>query len=289
MANIALDTADRIEVVESLIQATLVAAEAIAAGAPVRIDTTGGTFTNANATGADEARAYGIAAKSVGPGEAVTAIRVGVLDGFDLSGLDYDQDVYLSDTDGRLADAAGTVNRKVGRVVPGTAQVLGDSPDKLLYVDMRGAVEPSVDTLSITDADGLAVNGEIIPTRTIVTVSCPLNTDCVDQAFFIADRSYIVERVDEVHAVAGDHASAVNLQVTKDTGTNAPGAGSDLLTNNSNAGFNLKATANTVQNGTLVSTGATKTLAGGDRLSLDFAGDTQNLAGLVVTVALRAV
>jgi hypothetical protein len=134
MANIAVATADRVSVVESFIQATLVAAEAISAGAPVRIDTNG-KFTNANGTTTTENRAYGVATKTVAAGEALTAIRKGVLDGFTISQA-YDAIIYLSDTDGRLADAAGTVSTVVGRVIPGTSTTLGTAYDKLLFVDL---------------------------------------------------------------------------------------------------------------------------------------------------------
>lgn len=134
MANIAVTTADKIEVVESLIQLTLVAAEAISAGAPVRIDTTG-KFTNANGTTTTENRIYGVATRTVAAGEALTAVRKGVLDGFTLSQA-YDAIIYLSDTDGRLGDTAGTVSTVVGRVIAGTGQLLGSNPDKLLFVDL---------------------------------------------------------------------------------------------------------------------------------------------------------
>ena len=134
MANITVTTADRVEVVESILQKTLVAAEAILAGAPVRIDTAG-KFTNANGTTTTENRIYGIATRTVAAGEPLTAVRIGVLDGFTFSQA-YDAIIYLSDTDGRLADAAGTVSTIVGRVVPGTANSLSGNPDKLLFVDL---------------------------------------------------------------------------------------------------------------------------------------------------------
>lgn len=138
MADIALTTAARVEVVESIEQMTLPAAEAITPGAPVRLDTSTGKFTNANGTTTGEARVYGIATggAAIAAGEPVTAIRQGVMDGFALSGLNYDAAVYLSDTDGRLADAAGTVSTVVGRVIPGTSTTLGTSYDKLLLVDL---------------------------------------------------------------------------------------------------------------------------------------------------------
>jgi hypothetical protein len=114
------------------------------------------------------------------------------------------------------------------------------------------------------------------------------NSGLSDQAFFVANRSLIVERIDYVHATAGTDASAVNLQVTKDDGTEAPGAGDDLLTNNGNAGFNCKGQANVVQNGSLVTNAATLRLFPGDRLSVDFSGTLTGLSGVVVVVTMSA-
>ena len=136
MANISLVTANKVEVVESFEQMTLPAAEAITAGAPVRLDTTSGKFTNANGTTTAENRIYGIAVKTAAAGMPVTAIRRGVLDGFDFSGNNYDAAIYLSDTDGRLGDTAGTVSTVVGRVIPGTSEALGTAFSKLLLVHL---------------------------------------------------------------------------------------------------------------------------------------------------------
>jgi len=139
MANeIALTTANRVEIVQSVIQATLPAAEAITAGAPVRIDVTTGKFTNANGTTAAEARIYGIATRTVAAGAAVTAIRKGVMDGWALAALAYDATIYLSDTDGRLSTVAGTVSTALGRVMPGTSTTLGTAYDKLFSVEVGG-------------------------------------------------------------------------------------------------------------------------------------------------------
>jgi hypothetical protein len=135
MADIAVATAGRVEIVgKPTIQATYPAAETIAAGAPVRIDTAG-KFTNSNGTTTTENRIYGIATHSANAGEALTAVRKGVMDGFTFSQA-YDAIIYLSDTDGRLADAAGTVSTIVGRVVPAWGQLVGTAADKLLFVDL---------------------------------------------------------------------------------------------------------------------------------------------------------
>lgn len=135
MALIALRTANRVEVVESFIQMTLTAEEAITAGAPVKINTTSGKFTNANGSSAPEARVYGIATRTVAAGMPLTAGRKMVMDGFMLPG-DYDAPVYVADTDGRLGDAAGTVSVVVGRIIPAQAMALGTAYDKLLFVDL---------------------------------------------------------------------------------------------------------------------------------------------------------
>lgn len=141
MANIALVTADRINVVQSFEQLTLVAAAAITAGMAVQIDANGKwALTNAAVVGT--ARFFGVAVKSVPAGMPVTAIRRGILDGYNLDALAFDALVYLSDTAGRLGVATdGTIDVAVARVIPGLAVTLGTTPDKLLYVDhvMLGA------------------------------------------------------------------------------------------------------------------------------------------------------
>jgi hypothetical protein len=131
---------------------------------------------------------------------------------------------------------------------------------------------------------GKAYVGEMSGDTVTVTYRQNANASLADESFFIADRAYQVMAIREVHSAAGNDAGAVAMQVTKDTGTNAPGAGSDLLTS---TGFNMKATANTVQAGTLVATAATLTLAAGDRLAVDFNGTLTTLAGVVVTVVLK--
>jgi hypothetical protein len=135
MAAIALVTADRVRIVESIIQLTLPAAEAITAGQIVRIDTTTGRFTLANGTTAAEARVYGVAVRSVPAGMAVTAMRKGVLDGWNITGA-YDDPVYAGNADGTLDTAAGTVSTVVGRVIPATSNTTGTALDKLIFVDL---------------------------------------------------------------------------------------------------------------------------------------------------------
>lgn len=140
MANLALTTQatanKSISVIESDKQRTGIAAETIVAGAPVRFDVTTGRVTNSNGTTAAEARVWGLALYDAVAGQAITVVRSGYLDGYDLAALAYDQAVYLSDTDGRIADAAGTVSTVIGRVVPATATTIGTALDKVLSVEL---------------------------------------------------------------------------------------------------------------------------------------------------------
>lgn len=137
MADLALVTAGRLRVVESIVQMTAPFAESCAVGDAVRIDTATGKWTKAKGTDAAEARVYGVLVSKDGAGTAGTAIRKGVLDGFDLSALAYDAAVYLSDTDGKLEGTdAPTVDVIMGRVIGGFATTLGTAADKLLFLDL---------------------------------------------------------------------------------------------------------------------------------------------------------
>ncbi len=140
-----------------------------------------------------------------------------------------------------------------------------------------------------TELAGVVVEVTLGPsgTGTSIVYALKANGDLADQSFFIANMDCIVTRIDYVHSTLGTNGSAVNVQVVKDTSTNAPGAGTDLLTNNTNAGFNCKGAINTVQNGTLTATAASLRLAPGDRLSVDYAGTLTALAGVVIVVTIQ--
>ncbi|MBX3012346.1 MAG: hypothetical protein KF832_12600 [Caldilineaceae bacterium] len=137
MADLALVTTGKLNVVESIVQMTLPFAETCAVGDAVRIDTTTGKWTKANGTSAAEARVWGILVSKDAAGAVGTALRKGVIDGFNLSSQAYDLAIYLSDTDGKLEDStAPTVDVVVGRVIPAFATTLGTAADKLLQVDL---------------------------------------------------------------------------------------------------------------------------------------------------------
>ncbi len=155
-----------------------------------------------------------------------------------------------------------------------------NATDKALVVQQSGSDKFAVQADGTVLYNGTA--GLVSATYTTGTTAA-----ATDFAFYVAPRAMKVIAISQVHAVAAGGASA--LQVTKDTGTDAPGAGTNLLTNNTNSGFDLNATANTVQTGSLSATPANLLLAAGDRLSVDYANAIQSSAGVVVTVLLAPV
>lgn len=165
--------------------------------------------------------------------------------------------------------------------LPGTtAQTISIAAGDRLSVNFTG---------TLTALAGVEVVVFLAPGYSGDSVSFVMNANAglLDQCFFIANQTMKITGINYVHAVAGTDASAVNVQVTKDVSTDAPGAGTNLLTNNSNNGFNCKATANVVQAGALSATAADLILSAGDRLSVDFAGTVTTLAGVVIVVTFE--
>jgi hypothetical protein len=137
MANIALTTAGRVEIVGfPKVQKTLACGADLTAGDPVQESTTG-KWQAANATTAALARNVYILTRSGKSGESVTGVREGRLDGFALSGLAFNAPVYLSDT-GTVADAAGTVSTILGFVEAATANQITGTHDKILRLAPAG-------------------------------------------------------------------------------------------------------------------------------------------------------
>lgn len=109
------------------------------AGEYYRLNTTTGKLENGNATTPTElGRVAGILLDSVPTanltGTIVLAGSGAILDlGDALNGLAFNAPVYVSDTDAGLADAAGTEEKIIGRVIPGF-NTSSSTPDKLLML-----------------------------------------------------------------------------------------------------------------------------------------------------------
>ncbi len=106
-----------------------IAGEAINPGQAVYVNANG-KLALADANGSGTVQFRGIALKKGGPGQAVSVLLRGHVAGFDVSGLAYDAPVYVSNTAGALADAAGGTSLLAGRVIPITDRAL----TKLLFI-----------------------------------------------------------------------------------------------------------------------------------------------------------
>lgn len=142
MTNLTITASDVALVkVDDLTKDVRPAGEALSAGEAVRVDTSTGHWTPGNAAAVAESRVRGIAVKSAYyANEPISVAGDGaVLDlGDALDALAYDARVWLSDTDGLLADTPGTFPVQVGRVVPAFGAT---TPDKLLKVEIKTLTE----------------------------------------------------------------------------------------------------------------------------------------------------
>ena len=117
---------------------SMIAAETITAGLAV-YQTTSGTCGIADANVANKQQIRGIALNGGGAGQAIDVMKVGRIAGFTLTSQTYDDPIYLSDTAGALADAAGTLTVPCGLVVPMADKDL----TKVLYLDCRWGADYS--------------------------------------------------------------------------------------------------------------------------------------------------
>lgn len=93
-----------------------VAAVAIEAGQPVYINSAG-KYALADANGSGTTYFRGIALETVGAGRPLSVLVEGELYGYTFSQA-YDAEIFVSNSVGELADAAGSTSLSVGRVVP---------------------------------------------------------------------------------------------------------------------------------------------------------------------------
>lgn len=134
MADIAL-TAAQIEPIDPLSHSEIysgIAAAAITKGQIVYMTTTG-TIGVADANDAGKQQARGVALNAAGAGQAVSILKRGRCAGFTVSGVNCSAPLFLSDTAGALADAAGTMTVPCGIVVAMTDA----SGTRVFYADFR--------------------------------------------------------------------------------------------------------------------------------------------------------
>lgn len=162
-----------------------------------------------------------------------------------------------------------------------------DNPDLILNPGDQLSV---VIAGTITSLAGVQCTVTLAPLgASVKTVSfwVNANADMVQsQAFFTGNRPYIISAV-SMRWQTKSSVSNLALTLTNDASGTAPGAGTSVLTDNTNTGPLVTQTANTTYSGTLTSTAATLRLANTSQLSAHFSGATLTaLVGVVVTVSL---
>jgi hypothetical protein len=137
MPDLAPVTADRAEVVglpNSSGTITAAAGEDISALAPITQNASGKWVRSGAAAAAPANTVQAIALRTVKSGESLTGLREGRIDNYNLDAQAYGARIFVSNTLGALADAAGTASLPVGFVEVATAQPIGSPHDKVLHV-----------------------------------------------------------------------------------------------------------------------------------------------------------
>jgi hypothetical protein len=162
-------------------------------------------------------------------------------------------------TDGLLTAEAAKIN--------GTLFVVGNTATTGTATFGDTVTVNSTKTLAVITADKLTVGGVILPQEMVITA--PITKAMItggeaNTTIFTADDAWTITSIEEVHGVAESTAATLGVDVMKCTGTQAPASGTNLT----EAAFNLKGTAETVQTGTLSTTAGVTTLANGNRIAL---------------------
>lgn len=173
--------------------------------------------------------------------------------------------------------ADGTINTVLTPALTATASVLSMAAGDRLSLKFSATTTGALLCVVVTFAP-LYIRKEV------VWQLAPNAQQQVTQNFFIADRAYEVIDASCIFDVAAG--GAAKLAVTIDKGTTVPGGGNIVQTDNTNAGFDMNATARTTQFMTPASLHL-RLLSPGDRLGLSPTGAAQSIADACITVSLR--
>ena len=129
------------------------------------------------------------------------------------------------------------------------------------------------------------IRNQIVTPITVVLNGTQAATSGNYGVFFVnrIGKVMTMSEIVEVHGTAGTDAGDVTLQIERLQNTESSGNGNDLLS----IAFNLKGTANTIQNGDLVSDNSVLVIEPNDRLGLSLSGTPTNVDDLIVTVYLQ--
>lgn len=141
-----------------------------------------------------------------------------------------------------------------------------------IYLDTNGVLQVHNGTNFVAGGGG----------NVVLTFALDAAGNHITKNIFVADRAYQLVSAEEAHVTAS---TSGTLQVTKCTGTQAPGSGVNMLTST----LSTAGAANTVVSGTLSATAANTVLADGDRIALVTGGTATNYVGGALTIVLRPI
>lgn len=175
----------------------------------------------------------------------------------------YPNALYLNPGDTLSVLFTGTISTLAGVVVTVT----------LIAVN-SGLTTPAVASIA---SNQTVISNPSVPSNT-AAYFVRRQADLSTTPFFVANTSMVITGVYAIYATA--FASTITIDVTKDTGTNAPGAGVSILS----AAMAGTGTANTLIIPTLNSTATRLTMAAGDRLSVKYSATTTGAGVCIVVV-----
>lgn len=190
------------------------------------------------------------------------------------------------------ADGTGTFTTGVGDISLNGDVTVATGKDILMveagtgtFYTGAGAVHLNGETtvasnkgLAVTTADKLTVGGVIVPQELVIMA--PYKAAEVDHTIFIASRTYTVVAVKHMSEIADTAVGAATVGVMKCTAVEAASAGKLVTT----ATCDLKTVTQVVTSMTPTATAADLILVSGERLALDFTGNTDGTGIIMVTL-----
>jgi hypothetical protein len=147
-----------------------------------------------------------------------------------------------------------------------------------------GGPDEVLDALAVSTADGLTVNGVIVPTLQALSFSIQPLATITEADLFIAPFAMQVTKIDVVPSTL--QGGAMTATICKATSTSAPAKTTTPM--HTADAINLNTGAYTVQPITLTATAADLVLAAGDRIGYDLSG-AASTAHWAVTITYKRV
>lgn len=166
MPDLALVTAGKLSIVRSDIQELLIAGVDLTVGDVITVSKTTGKWIKADADGGDIDAPLYVAMSTAKAGFALSGLKKGIVDGFDLSALDYRAPVFLSTNAAKMATAVAAVNEVQTLTVSGAPDggtfklsFEGEETSALTYDESAADIKAALEALASVGVGNVAVAG----------------------------------------------------------------------------------------------------------------------------------